>query len=248
LGSTGLGRKETVEPFDVRFLAALRGAPITILIAMYLIERASGPDELSAVTGYRPSTVSATLQQLALDGWVVNARRYRGWMLTPAARQLPAFTRSDLAPPARSENDSSLAVVGSSDSQSDHYLRPTTTTGARSENDSSRRYADFPFRVRALADPIIRAGCDPRRACEVVELVLSDGDSPDAIRDYVARWLAYRDGGARGVDNWGRLIARRLEQNAPPPDGPVQPTLIDVCPVCQFTSGQHAANCPHRSA
>jgi hypothetical protein len=79
------------------FFRALRGAPMTILMALLVARKPVGNVWLHETTGYNLETVSKNLDVLQRAGYAQNIRRYDGWCLTLKAAQLPLFTHSQEA-------------------------------------------------------------------------------------------------------------------------------------------------------
>ena len=74
---------------NVLALRALKGAPLSCLIALGIAGRPVGVTWLSTATGFEKKAVIAGLRVLESLSLAANAARYNGWQLTPAARALP---------------------------------------------------------------------------------------------------------------------------------------------------------------
>lgn len=72
----------------IQILRSLRGAPLTILVAMMLFHRSLGVDDLEMVTGIGDDTVRRSLASLESMGYVSRMTRKRGYVLTALARQM----------------------------------------------------------------------------------------------------------------------------------------------------------------
>ncbi len=81
---------------ELRLLRSLRGAPLSVLLALRYLGRAGNADLVNA-TGYEHDTVTKGLRLLAGLGLVEQWGRYRGWQLAALAVQLPLFIPAQLA-------------------------------------------------------------------------------------------------------------------------------------------------------
>lgn len=100
-------------------LRTLKGAPLSVLAALFLTPTAVSESWLAGMTGYHVQVVRQALTFLGPDGMGLAQRngRYSGWHLTGEAYQLPL----PLQPlPAETENLTASAIISLS--------RPTTTT------------------------------------------------------------------------------------------------------------------------
>lgn len=84
---------ETDNPFVL--LKALKGAPLSVLIALRLILRPASETDLARATDYNRETVAIALGRLEQLG-LVDRAHMRGWQLTAPAYQLPLFTPGEL--------------------------------------------------------------------------------------------------------------------------------------------------------
>jgi hypothetical protein len=95
-------KERKVHP-DVLLLRALKGAPLSVLLALRCLGRA-GIADLTATTGYGHEAVAEGLRGLAGMGFVVQTSRYHARQLTPPGVQLrlfiPAQLEGDSAPEA----------------------------------------------------------------------------------------------------------------------------------------------------
>jgi len=88
----------------VTLLRSLKGAPLSVLIAIRLFPGPASLLQLAAATGYERTAVTQAVTGLELMGLVERAH-YRGWQLSRAAAQLPLWTPSEIgtiAPDVRS--------------------------------------------------------------------------------------------------------------------------------------------------
>lgn len=79
----------------VTFLRALRGAPLSVLIAIRIFPGPASLLQLAAATGYDQHTCARATQALEAMGYLQRAH-YRGWQLTGSAQQLPLWTPNEL--------------------------------------------------------------------------------------------------------------------------------------------------------
>jgi hypothetical protein len=76
---------------EALLLRALRGAPLSCLLALALTRRPSGSGWLTTLTGYRKDSVAAALRLLEQLGLAQSEGRYDGWRLTAGAWELSLF-------------------------------------------------------------------------------------------------------------------------------------------------------------
>ena len=87
---------ETMETDNaVTLLRALKGAPLSVLIAIRLFPGPANLLQLSAATGYERTAIAQAVDTLELMGFVERAH-YRGWRLSGLAQQLPLWTPSEI--------------------------------------------------------------------------------------------------------------------------------------------------------
>ncbi len=79
----------------VTLLRALKGAPLSVLIAIRLFPGPANLLQLSAATGYERTAIAQAVNSLELMGFVERAH-YRGWRLSGLAQQLPLWTPSEI--------------------------------------------------------------------------------------------------------------------------------------------------------
>lgn len=71
-------------------LRALKGAPLSVLLALSILQgQQTDENEIASITGYSGRTVRNALKFLKDAGLVVRSKRYTGWQMEPAVRQLP---------------------------------------------------------------------------------------------------------------------------------------------------------------
>jgi len=73
-------------------LRALKGAPLSILIAMLITNQPVGENWLSSITGYSQNTIRKGCQFLIETQMIRRNERYHGYVLTNGAVQLPLGT------------------------------------------------------------------------------------------------------------------------------------------------------------
>ena len=74
---------------NVLALRALKGAPLSCLIALSMSGRPVGVTWLSTATGFEKKAVIAGLRVLESLSLAASSARYNGWQLTDEARELP---------------------------------------------------------------------------------------------------------------------------------------------------------------
>jgi len=79
----------------VTLLRSLKGAPLSVLIAIRLCPGPASLLQLAAATGYERTAVTQAVTGLEMMGFVERAH-YRGWQLTRAAVQLPLWTPCEI--------------------------------------------------------------------------------------------------------------------------------------------------------
>lgn len=217
-----------------RLLIALKGAPLSTIHALREFGRPCGAEEIAPVTGYKLGAISSALATLVVLGLVVNTRRYNGWQLTPRALQLPLFTSGDFAG-SREKSDSRGG--SSNDELNIDGLNLLLLLPSHEKSDS---------RAEPLAQPLMKLGCPPDRALEVVTAALDDGDAPEALAERIQQWVAYcHSPEGKTITARGLLIAKRIEQNAPIPEFTRTEPDAETCTGCGLSGGLHADNCPH---
>jgi hypothetical protein len=77
------------------FLRSLKGAPLSVLIAIRILPGPASLIQLAALTGYEKHTCARATEALEAMGYISRAH-YRGWRLTAGALQLPLWTPGEL--------------------------------------------------------------------------------------------------------------------------------------------------------
>jgi hypothetical protein len=85
-----------MENTSITLLRSIKGAPLSILVALFLSVDPIGHDYLCRVTGYSKDSVTNGLQILNDLGLAspLPGKRYCGWMLSAKAKQLELFAGS----------------------------------------------------------------------------------------------------------------------------------------------------------
>jgi biotin operon repressor len=76
-------------------LRSLKGCPLSIVFAMFLLRRPLGVEALTRETGWSKGSVEDGLDALRAMGLVVKTSRYNGWQLTNKGYQLPLFDQDN---------------------------------------------------------------------------------------------------------------------------------------------------------
>jgi biotin operon repressor len=79
----------------VLLLRSLKGCPLSIVFAMFLLRKPMGVEALARATAYSKGTVEDSLDALQTMGLVVKTSRYNGWQLTDKGYQLPLFDQDN---------------------------------------------------------------------------------------------------------------------------------------------------------
>ncbi len=178
---------------SIAFLRALKGAPLSVLVALAMFGR-SGTSALEIATGYNTEAVAKALRALAGMGYVENLGRYNGWRLTSAAVQLPLFTPTQL----ESEVGKTDLEVGKTDfpqgsgggglsdtrALTSNLLTTTTTTWEVGKTDLEVGKTDFPQNGR-------RNGTNGN-GCHVDNLADASNVPPDSETARIAELLVIR--------------------------------------------------------
>ena len=195
---------------NVVVLRALKGAPVSCLLALLCVGRAAGMAELERWTGYSDKPVRKGLELLAELGYVQRHAHKRGWLLTAHGRQMVLGE----------SNPENFRVECSSSSSSlieDDRVLPETTTTTTPKSEKFR--VEFDEEWRELLELLsVEAGCPRRKAGEVLAVCLERGDSVTVVEYDILRWLSYclsREG--ESIKHRGGFIGSRLEAGIPCP-------------------------------
>lgn len=125
----------------LRVVRDLRGAPITILITMWMLGGGGGETQLAEASGYRSvQTVRAALRLLNSYKLITRTHRARGWVLTQGGRQMLLSWSEFLLPVGNSvENllvagDNSAHLADDVDNFVDNLAEPVKSTGRPVKN------------------------------------------------------------------------------------------------------------------
>jgi len=111
-------------------LPSLKGAPLSILLALMIAQKPLLSHELQVFTGYSHDSVGRGLQRLATLGVVMDVGRRRGWMLTGDLRQLPLPLQFIVGGQAVDNSvDNSLSVDNSANLRSKKPISNGLTAG-----------------------------------------------------------------------------------------------------------------------
>ena len=111
-----------MENTTITLLRSVKGAPLSILIALFLTNGPIGHDYLCRITGYSKDSVTNGLQILNDLGLAspLPGKRYCGWMLSTKAKQLEIFTGSPDFQDSNittKPNEDALTILSSSSSK-----------------------------------------------------------------------------------------------------------------------------------
>jgi hypothetical protein len=228
---------------DALLLRALRGAPLSCLLALALTRRPSGSGWLTTLTGYRKDSVAAALRLLEQLGLVQNEGRYNGWRLTAGAWRLSLFgggreaaEKAD-APSATSpeagrakiplsEGDF-FAILRSSSGGSliDSLSResekpPPLPDGVKAEKSpSAGEPTALPPEAQRVADMLVeRTACPRARANQAIAAARAERYYPSYLKMQIIYWLAYVRQHGRNIVSPGHFIASKLEHGEAAPN------------------------------
>jgi len=228
---------------DALLLRALRGAPLSCLLALALTRRPSGSGWLTTLTGYRKDSVAAALRLLEQLGLVQNEGRYNGWRLTAGAWQLSLFgggqgaAEKGDAPPATSpeagkariplsEGDF-LALLRSSSGSSliDSLYResekppPLPDSVKAEKSPSGGEPPALPPEAQRVADMLVeRTACPRARANQAIAAARAERYYPSYLKIQIIYWLAYVRQHGRNIVSPGHFIASKLEHGEAAPN------------------------------
>ncbi len=216
---------------DILLLRALKGAPLSVLLAIRYLGRA-GTSDLDAATGYDHEAIARALRALASMGFIVNAGRYHGWQLTSTAVQLPLFTPSQIEEGDASRERGISAVERGFSAlplQGEEGVLTQLELSDSELNTSSpsvteRGISALPAELAADADRltellVARLTCRRRRASEAVRAALLRGEAPAYVEMQLitwANWLAV-EANRRGLRAPGMFVAAKLADAEPAP-------------------------------
>jgi len=91
-------------------LRALKGAPLSIIIAMMIARQKVGEGWLISMTGYSQNTIRTAMKFLLETQIVIRIGRYDGYTLSEGVTQLPLET-NQISDPGESKTDSPVTVT-----------------------------------------------------------------------------------------------------------------------------------------
>lgn len=204
----------------VGVLRALKGAPVSVVLALMVVPGSAGVSELECWTGYSDKTVARALSVLAGLG-IVQRHGYReGWLLTARGRQL--VLGEDWTPEFLRSGDSS----SSSSYIEEPAILPETTTTTTGTPEFLRSGApkpgELPDAWLEVVEEVFCGHCGMgRRDGLDLAVVWMKRDRCAAEAAYWAlMWLAYTQDPERAtLNNVPAFIRSRLEGGSRPPGG-----------------------------
>ncbi len=216
------------------WLRALKGAPLSCLVALALANRSVGVLWLAGMTGYAKQAVTSAMQTLAQFGLAEQTNRYDGWRLTVSAAQLPLFTLPQVASQdaARDENHPSPSSSSSSLINlinlidQDKLLLPLP---ARDENHPSRdenhpspangNQPSYSAEAVTCAEFLVeRTACSRSAALSTMQALLDQGYYPAYLQLQALRWSIYAESEhGRTINHRGAFVLSKLRNGEPCP-------------------------------
>lgn len=145
----------------IRIVRELKGAPLSILIALTMVHQRVTQEWLERSTGYTDKPVSQALAYMQEHGLVDHTSA--GWMLTGQARQLPlplallpeeggAEEKPDTDDPSRNNSDSLNNIITITDSlnQQKEESNSNNTPPSRNFSDSDGSPPDYEATIQEL--------------------------------------------------------------------------------------------------
>jgi hypothetical protein len=215
-----------VEPSQIASITrSLKGAPAICLIAMQLLNRRTGREELTMLTGYSEKPITKALRLLEVYRLTYNDRRYQGWQLTDLGRQLPLFIKSL----GESLGEGEIPSPGSSSSKESILIDSRSCVRTHKESLKqlqlqiegeipSPALPDNPAFTRLTDLLIKRCGTAPAKAKEAISQALKSGDEPSTLIYDILTWLAYCQSEQGRGSKPATLIPARIREGIPPPE------------------------------
>lgn len=208
---------------DTLTLRALKGAPLSTLIALTILRHA-GPIALSELTGYDRKTTAQALRTLERMGFTQAEGRYDAYRLTNPEQQLPLWTPAELSDGAHIEGENLPLPCSSSSGSSlkDYPKHEDNNHNGEGEN------LPLPSRAARHTGDWLAActGLTQKQAIHKFAALEAGGATWPEYELNARRWLTFaldHD----SIKNKGAFILSRLSQWAPrdtPHHGP--PELI----------------------
>lgn len=215
---------------DLLLLRGLRGAPLSVLLALRFLGRA-GRNHLMSVTGYDRDAVTLALRTLGDLGFAVQVGRYNGWQLTPTAVQLPLFIPSQLAGRSIEREDGKTVFPqgGGGLLASHSELINLTTTTVSEDGKTVLPAHDFaalpevlwPEAIHLAELLTVRLNCGRAKARAAVTAALARGEAPAHVELQLLQWASWLAVAAnrQGLRYPGLFVARKLSEGEAPPAG-----------------------------
>jgi hypothetical protein len=197
-------------------IRALRGAPITVLFALFVAGGQSGTKALCLATGYSDKTVGVALEILSAENLVTHVDRYNGWVLTSGGRQLP-LSWPALEEPSEYESEKLRLPEG----ETENFRLPATATALKTLINTES------VAVEVVKPPGSRKNSASREVLQVLTGLFEDYKiGPPTCHELSAdpeitpaRARAHLRYGRRRGDPIG-LVIHRMKSHDPPPKDP----------------------------
>lgn len=223
-------------------LRALKGAPATILLALFQLGGQAGTNDLVLETGYSDKTVTAACKVLKHYDFVTRATRYDGWFLITGGRQLPLTWSEvlldkpvDKLVDSCGENPANRKVSGSA---------PTTTTTLNSLKTNNESLNPLSESVVVEVDQTNRnySGSPAGQANQAILEVLRSAGIGEPMRSKLAcldhvdlKYVKAHAIQAKYDHTDIALLIHRIRSNDVAPE---------VCWECNQPIDHHADDCP----
>ena len=204
---------------QVTTLRELKGAPVSCLLALYVLGRPARKEEIADFTGYESGAVQSALRCLSRPGYnlvlALPNGRHPLWDLTAHARQMPlswaVLTDSYVAMSREKTDSSSSSSLNKGLTDSSLQLLPLQEV-SREKTDSSPHNAPPPApEADRLANLLQDLGCPRLLARASVAGALAD-DSPELVEAQVILWRHYCASPAgQSIQAVGIFVARKLQ-------------------------------------
>lgn len=207
-------------------IRAIRGAPLTVLVALTMSGQPLGTAQLATLTGYSDKTVTSALLTLQGLGLVQRHGRYQAWLPTPQAGPFLGTGQVEPEIPRLAHPSGSSGSDHDLDQEEPETTTSTGRTGDQGVDRGSETSAvhqgprQLPAEWLELAGLLVeRCATPPALAHRALARARDDGYYPAYIRYAILRWLAYclSDHG-KTIKNRGAFIASRIAQGLEPPE------------------------------
>ena len=201
-------------------LRELKGAPVSCLLALYVLGRPARTEEIADLTGYRPAAVHDALRCLSRPAYnlvlALPNGRHPLWDLTAHARQMPLSwavldNNSYVAMTREKSESGSSSSLNKELTDSSLQLLPLQEV-SREKTDSSPHNAPPPAPEAArLADLLQDLGC-PRALAHAAVADALDHDSPPLVEAQALLWRHYCASPAgQSIQAVGIFVARKIQ-------------------------------------